>query len=204
VAVVLGLLWLFGGEVNDSTPDDVAAAGNDPGPGNDGADATGSGGGSTSSGQPSGHSGEPTSGPTDGDTASPEPSDGFTSPEPTDSFSSAPTDSSSPGPDSSATTAPPQLRAPVGIVNQTSVNGLAEYAQQRLEDGGWDVPAIGVFDGVVPETTVYYPEGMREAAQALAAQFPEIGRIQPTFEGLNPNRLVLVIVDDYVNEVGGP
>lgn len=181
VAVVLGLLWMFGGEVNDSTPDDVAAGDESGGEGTSPADETGD---TNPVGSPNAESGqEPT-----GDESPPEstepPTDEPTANEPT--------------------TAPPELREPVGIANQTSVAGLAEQAQQRLQEGGWEVPAVSDFNGTVPETTVYYPEGMQEAAEALAAQFPEIGRVQPTFEGLNPTRLVVVLADDYVDEVGAP
>lgn len=176
VAVVLGLLSLFGGNVDDSTPDDVAAgddSGADP-PAED---------------PPAATTTPPATPPADDPTEPPA--------DPTDDPTGDPTDGTS-------TTAPPEVREPVGIANQTSVGGLAEVAQQRLEEGGWEVPAIGDFNGTVPETTVYYPEGMQEAAEALAAQFPEIGRVQPSFEGLNQSRLVVVLVDDYVDEVGEP
>lgn len=179
VAVVLALLWWFGGDGNDSTPDDVAAGAD----GDAGSEA----------------GGEPTGGPSDA------PSDGPSESPPgsaTEDPSEAPTEDESETPE--ATTAPPELREEVGILNQTSVNGLAESAQERLEDGGWDVPAIGTYEGNISETTVYYPDGMEEAAEALSAQFPEIGRVEPTIESLNPTRLVVVLVDDYVDEVGEP
>lgn len=178
VAVVFGLLWLFGGEVTDSTPDDVAADDN----GAD--DEAGAGGGDGGA--------ETTQSPTDG---------------PTDGGDDGGEDGSEDGdePDEgSPTTAPSEVREPVGIANQTDVDGLEEFARERLEEGGWDVPAVSGFVGSVPETTVYYPEGQLEAAEALAAQFPEIGRVQPTFEGVNQQRLVVILVDDYVDEVGAP
>lgn len=170
VAVVLGLLALFGGDVDDSTPDGVAAG-----------DETGGGGEET----PPPTTAPPTEPPAD----------------PTDEPTEPPTEEP---PSDEPVTAPPEIREPVGIANQTSVAGLAAFAQQRLEDGGWEVPATSDFEGTVPETTVYYPEGMQEAAEALAAQFPEIGRVEPSFEGLNQSRLVLILVDDFVDEVGEP
>lgn len=167
VAVVFGLLTLFGGDdVDDSPPDTTADEPVDP------VDTTT----------------PPADPPTD------PPTDAATEPPPTD-----PTDD----PTDPPTDAPEDVREPVGIANQTSVAGLAAFAQQRLEDGGWEVPATSDFSGTVPETTVYYPEGMQEAAEALSAQFPEIGRVEPSFEGLNQSRLVVILVDDYPSEVDG-
>lgn len=102
-----------------------------------------------------------------------------------------------------ATPAPPELRTPVGIANQTAVEGLELRAQERIEAGGWEVAATSGFDGVVPETTVYYPPGLEESAEALSRQFPEIARVQPSFENLNQSRLVIVLVDDYIDVVDG-
>ena len=168
------LLWLFGSDVDDSTPDDTVTADLDP-------------------------TVQPTGATTTGVPPSSQPD-----PDPTGDPTTDPSDEETEPADDTPVTAPPDVREEVGIANQTSVNGLAEFAKERLEDGGWDVPAVSTFNGSVPETTVYYPEGMRDAAEALSAQFPEIGRIQPTFEGLNPNRLVVVLVQDYVDEVGRP
>lgn len=166
---------MFGGDVNDGTPD---------------AAADGGGGEVMPTEQPTGGAGT-TSGTTSAESGVPEPDP---TPDPTGDTE----------PPDAPVTAPPQVREQVGIANQTSVDGLAESARKRLEAGGWEVPAVSSFHGSVPETTVYYPDGMRAAAEALSAQFPEIGRIQPTFEGLNPTRLVVVLVEDYLDEVGTP
>ncbi|TDE10395.1 LytR C-terminal domain-containing protein [Jiangella asiatica] len=128
-------------------------------------------------------------------------------PPPTQPPTDTPTDEPTGDPTNEPTegeTAPEELREPIGVLNQTGVTGLAEFAQQRFEEGGWEVPAIGSWDGSVPETTVYYPEDQQEVAEALMAQFPEIGRIMPTFEGINQERVIVILVDDYVDEVGEP
>ncbi|MGH8826580.1 MAG: LytR C-terminal domain-containing protein [Jiangellaceae bacterium] len=160
VAVVLGLLALTGGEVEDSTPDDVTA--------DAGVDAA----------------------PEDPAATEPPPGTPSTPPAP-----------STPPEQQGPVIAPPEVREPVGVLNQTSIGGLAAKAQERLQAGGWEVPATGDFVGTVPETTVYYPEGMQAAAEALSAQFPEIGRVQPSFEGLTQSRLVLILVEDYDTEI---
>lgn len=119
-----------------------------------------------------------------------------TEPPPTET-PSTPAEPPPPPEETGPVTAAPEVREPVGILNQTSINGLAAGAKERLEAGGWEVPSTGDFTGTVPETTVYYPDGMKAAAEALSAQFPEIGRIQPSFDGLNQSRLVVILVEDY-------
>jgi LytR cell envelope-related transcriptional attenuator len=106
---------------------------------------------------------------------------------------------------SAPVTAPPELRAEVGILNGTDVSGLAAQAQEVLEAGGWPVPATDTYTGDIAVTTVYYPPGAEESAQALAAQFPEIQAVEPTIPGLTSSRLVLILADDYAEavEAGG-
>lgn len=140
--------------------------------------------------------------PTEPATDNPEPDD-----EPEDEENGQETDGATEEPDDepteTATEAPEELRTPVGVANQTSVEGLELDATERIEAGGWEVAATSPFTGNVPETTVYFPPGMEESAEALSRQFPEIGRVRPTFEGVNQTRLVIVLVEDYVDEVGG-
>lgn len=150
VAVVAGLLVLFGGDVEPSGPDDDPAA-----QGTDGA-----------------------------------------TPAPTDAATSAPETPAAP------VTAPPELREDVAILNGTDVTGLAARAQEQLEAGGWTVPAIDTYTGDIAETTIFYPEGMEESAQALAAQFPVITQVSPTIAGLTTQRLVLIVAEDYAEAVG--
>ena len=106
---------------------------------------------------------------------------------------------------SAPVTAPPELRAEVGILNGTDVSGLAAQAQEVLEAGGWPVPATDTYTDDIAVTTVYYPPGAEESAQALAAQFPEIQAVEPTIPGLTSSRLVLILADDYAEavETGG-
>lgn len=148
VAVVAGLLVLFGGGNGDRTGDDPAAA--------------------------------------DVEATTPEP-----------------TAEATPTPAAEPVTAPPQVRVPVGILNNTDITGLAGRAEQRLEAGGWDVPAIDTYtSGEVSETTVFYPAGMQDAAEALAAQFPEIARVEPRLPNLTSDWLVLIVAEDYAQAVG--
>ncbi|WP_116949584.1 LytR C-terminal domain-containing protein [Jiangella endophytica] len=161
VAVVLALLWYFGDDTEDSSPDDVAA-------------------GDVTEDEPPAT--EPPATDTPPETEAP----------PTE----APTDEPT-----APVTADPDIREPLGVLNQTGEAGLEETASERFQEGGWEVAAMSEFTGNVPETTVYVPEGMEEAADALVAQFPEIGRVMPNVEPFNDTRLVIVLVDDYLDEV---
>ncbi|MBD0292370.1 MAG: LytR C-terminal domain-containing protein [Jiangellaceae bacterium] len=95
------------------------------------------------------------------------------------------------------TPAPAELREEVGILNATDTDGLAESARERLEAGGWEVPATDGYSGEIAATTVFYPNGMKESAEALAAQFLEIRQVRPTIPGLTTSRLVLILADDF-------
>lgn len=105
-------------------------------------------------------------------------------------------------PPAAPVTAPPELREEVAVLNATDITGLAGHAQDELEAGGWTVPAIDTYGGDVTETTIFYPEGMQESAEALAAQFPVIGQVAPTIAGLTTQRLVLVVAEDYAEASG--
>ncbi len=176
VAVVLALFWAFGSDIDPNRTDDDLAAEDGDLP-DDGAAAGDDGDGADDeSGE---HTGEDTS-------DEPEPE--------------TPTDEAEPPSD--PVTAPPELRIPVGILNGTSIGGLAARAQERFQDGGWDVPAIDSTSREIEATTVYYPSGLEESAEALRAQFPEITRTAPTEGGLAQDRLVVILMDDYAEAMG--
>jgi hypothetical protein len=99
-------------------------------------------------------------------------------------------------------TAPPELRETVGILNATSVSGLATRAKERFEAGGWSVPAVGDYSQQVEASTIYYPPGLEDSAAALRGQFPEIRRIEPTIPGLAQDRLIVILAQDYADAVG--
>jgi hypothetical protein len=92
---------------------------------------------------------------------------------------------------------PVAAKAPVVVLNQTGVTGLAARVQKQLEAGGWTVTGIDDFRGNVPATTVYYPPGLKAAAKALMAQFPDIGRIRPAFAGISTTQLTVILSKDF-------
>ncbi|WP_123788242.1 LytR C-terminal domain-containing protein [Phytoactinopolyspora halophila] len=186
VGVVVALLFLFGDDTDGDQTDDLAA-GDDAGT-DDGTD-----------GDAGTEDTESTESPDD---ATDEPDDEESSGEDAEETDEPENPDEPDEPDEDeGVTAPPELRSPVGIANQTTIDGLELVAQDRLEDGGWEVAATGYYSGEIPETTVFFPPGYEEYAQALSEQFPEIGRVQPTIEGVNPDRLVVILVDDYLEVV---
>lgn len=184
VAVVLGLLYLFGddsGDGSDATADQGDSAVNTASPESSA---------STSAESP------------DDDEVDDEPGD-----EPGDDDGSDTADEPTDEPtESGPVTAPPELQGDIGVLNSTSVAGLAAGAEERFEAGGWVV--VGVADytgGDVAETTIFYPaDDMRESAEAFAAQFPEIVAVEPTpaESNLNRNHPVVILAQDYADAMG--
>ena len=109
------------------------------------------------------------------------------------------TTTSTPTPVPTPTPAPTPVaaKASVIILNQSGVPGLAAQVRDRLQAAGWTVTGIDDFRGNVPATTVYYPPGLKAAAKALMAQFPEIGRIRPAFNGITATQLTVILSMDF-------
>lgn len=123
---------------------------------------------------------------------------------PTSSSSASPADSgsasASPG-DSASATASGEATATDGVksstlvvvLNQTRISGLAGQVAQTLRSAGWTVSGTGNFSGSVPATTVYYPDGMQAAAEALAADVPGPDRVRPRFGNLSKDKLTVIV-----------
>lgn len=85
----------------------------------------------------------------------------------------------------------------VVVLNQTSRRGLASSVADSLRAEGWDVYAVGNFRGVVPDTTVYHPDGAEAEALAVAGDLPTAPRVKPRFGNLSTTRLTVVVTDSY-------
>ena len=110
--------------------------------------------------------------------------------------SPAPPPTTAPPRTSSSTPVPP-ARAPVTVLNNSTVSGLGERVAGQVEAKGWAVPVVGNFAGRIPATTVYYTPGNsaeERAARALAADFPQIDRVYPRYDGLPPTPPGLVLL----------
>ncbi|MGX7677779.1 LytR C-terminal domain-containing protein [Jatrophihabitans sp. DSM 45814] len=117
-----------------------------------------------------------------------------TSPKPTTSTTAA-------APTDPATATKPTVNRPsVIVLNNSGTDGLGGIAVTRLVQGGWTATDGGVFSGDILSTAAYYDPnaaGAQSAATALQAQFPQIKRIKPRFDGLPEGPIVLVLTSDY-------
>ena len=87
---------------------------------------------------------------------------------------------------------PASARPSVVVLNQTGVTGLAARVADRLTAAHWTVSGIGNWQGNVPSTTVYYPPGAEQSAQALASTLGQ-NRIRPRVSGMPLDRLTLIL-----------
>ena len=91
-------------------------------------------------------------------------------------------------------------RSAVVVLNNTSTDGLAATAAERLSKAGWRASDGGNFDGSIVSTAVYYDPSVANAlsdAEALQAQFPAIQRVKERFSGLPQGPLILIVASDY-------
>jgi LytR cell envelope-related transcriptional attenuator len=103
------------------------------------------------------------------------------------------------------TTAPPPAtppRAPLTVLNNSTIKGLADRAATAVQDRGWQVAQVGNFAGRLVATTVYFSPGNsveEAAARELAREFPQVTQVLPRYAGLPPTPagIVLVITKDW-------
>jgi LytR cell envelope-related transcriptional attenuator len=105
------------------------------------------------------------------------------------------------------TTQPPQPAEPaeaaekpdIGVVvlNQSTREGLASEVAGQLRAAGWRVADVGNWQGSVPETTVYYPIGSSNAAEALAADLRGVNRTRPRQLNMRSGMLTVILHQSY-------
>lgn len=101
--------------------------------------------------------------------------------------------SAPPSPSPTETTPPADVRAPVLILNQTGVAGLAAATAEVLDAQGWELAGLGNTSVAPPETTVFYPPRLLAAAETLDRAFDGIDRVRPTVAGQSGDVLTLVL-----------
>nr|WP_246406377.1 LytR C-terminal domain-containing protein [Modestobacter versicolor] len=90
------------------------------------------------------------------------------------------------------------VRAPITVLNSTSINGLAGDIGDAFTGGGWEVTRTGespVQD--VATTTVYFTEGdsvQQQAAAQLVEQFPDVSGPVPRYFEVDQDVPGLVVV----------
>jgi LytR cell envelope-related transcriptional attenuator len=183
VAIVAGLLVLFGTRGDDSTADEGAGT-SSPEP-----EAKPTGGPSTvgaSVPRPTAASTTPTPTPTPTPTAQPtsEPTSEPTAPPATQPPATQPT------------TIPVAQRPAVEVYNNTARKGLADSVSGRARQAGWTVAGADNWRGKVAGSTVYYPPGMLAAANQLARDLG-IGRTKGALDNMKKDRLTVILTSDY-------
>ncbi len=94
-------------------------------------------------------------------------------------------------------TRPATPRAPLTVLNNSTIAGLADRAAGEAQVRGWQVAQVGNFAGRLPATTVYYTPGdaaQEAAARQLAREFPPVEQVLPRYAGLPPTPAGLVLV----------
>jgi hypothetical protein len=191
VAIVAGLLVLFGTRGHDSTADDSTAGTPKPsthGPSTVGASVP-----------------RPTKAPTTAPPSSEPPSIAPTEPpgateptEPPSSEPSQPVQTTAPPrpPASNPVTIPVTERPAVEIYNNTPRKGMADTVAGRARQAGWTVAGVDNWHGKVVESTVYYPPGMLDAANQLARDLG-VPRSKQALDNMKKDRLTVILTSDY-------
>ena len=182
VAIVAGLLVLFGTRGGDSTADQPSTA-TSPKPSTKA--TTG-----------------PTTAPSTIVASVPKPGESETPVPPTTEPTSAPTPEP---PSSEPTTAPPPATEPaippaerpaVEVYHNTGRKGLADSVAGRARQAGWTVAGADNWHGKIAESTVYYPPGMLDAANQLARDLG-ISRTKGALDNMKKDRLTVILTSDY-------
>jgi hypothetical protein len=89
-------------------------------------------------------------------------------------------------------------RAPVAVLNNSTISGLAAQVASELRAKKWNVAVVGNLQRVTPVTTVYFPAGRKSAARHLAHDFGQIKRVLPNSAGgFHTAHLTLVVTRDW-------
>jgi hypothetical protein len=80
----------------------------------------------------------------------------------------------------------------VEVYNNSGITGLAAETAASLEGAGWNVAATDNWYGVIPENTVYYPDGMRAEARQLAKVL-DYSRLRSAVAPMQFDRLTVII-----------
>ena len=194
VAIVAGLLVLFGTRGHDSKADEQSGAAAKP------------------SSKPSP---KPSSGPSTVAASIPRPSTQTTTPpevtpsKPSTAPTSAPSSAASTQPTSQPTQPPTQApgtqpvtipveeRPAIEVYNNTPRKGLADEVAGRARQAGWTVAGSpDNWHGKIAESTVYYPPGMLDAANQLAHDIG-VGRSKGALDNMKKDRLTVILTSDY-------
>jgi pyruvate/2-oxoglutarate dehydrogenase complex dihydrolipoamide acyltransferase (E2) component len=179
VAIVGGLLVLFGTRGNDSAADAKPAD-------------------QTSAPKPST---TPTSAPSSAPTSAPSSEPVETTPPPS---APAETPSEKPStpvetpvvPPSKPVTIPPSERPAVEVYNNTARKGLAEDVAIRARQSGWIVAGRDNWHGKIATSSAYYPPGMLAEANQLAKDLG-LHSSKQALPNMKKDRLTVILTSEY-------
>jgi cytoskeletal protein RodZ len=125
---------------------------------------------------------------------------GATSPAPSLTTTPSPTPSATtettPSPKPSKTTKEPEPQvarnAPVSVLNNTTIQGLAATYSVKVRDAGWSDVRVGNWRGSIAGNTVYFPPQFAEQAKLLGNDLG-IDRILPSFAPMRTDRLTIIL-----------
>ncbi|KJE21578.1 LytR cell envelope-like transcriptional attenuator [Frankia torreyi] len=89
------------------------------------------------------------------------------------------------------------MTAPVVVLNNSRISGLADSAARQVEAVGFPMSRTGSYLSIynVPVSTVFYDDAHRDAAQALMDTIPKIKEILPRSQAqiVASDPLILVV-----------
>jgi serine/threonine protein kinase len=94
-------------------------------------------------------------------------------------------------------TGPIEQSAPrVVILNNSRIQGLGDAARTRLEAAGYIVERIDNYQGnALEESTVFYAEGYRDAAETMRRLIPDIKQAKPKTRNFITDDPLILVVD---------
>ena len=117
-----------------------------------------------------------------------------TTPSPTPTTTTETTPSPKPKPKPSKTTEEPtvQREAPVAVLNNTTIQGLAATYSAKVRAAGWNNVTIGNWRGSIAGNSVYFPPQLADQAKLLAQDLG-IGRVLPSVSPMRSDRLTIIL-----------
>lgn len=180
VAIVGGLLVLFGTRGNNSVADESKPT-----------DKT------TPKTTPKPTGGAPTSAPTSAPVETPSAKPPTSTPVvPSTAPTSAPTSVPTLAPTTPPASIPASDRPAVEVYNNTARKGLAEDVAIRARKSGWIVTGKDNWHGKIVTSTVYFPAGMQAEAAQLAKDIG-INRTKDALPNMKKDRLSVILTTDY-------
>ncbi len=102
-----------------------------------------------------------------------------------------------PTPTPSATTPKPtepavKRESTVAVLNNTGIKNLAKTFSAQVTAAGWTISGLGNWRGQIETNTVYYPGGLQDQAELLAADVG-IARVLPSIVPMRMDRLTIIL-----------